>query len=690
MNADHLSYSRAVTVCVSGLAAQLVLSLAVLLYGILSGDAGAVSGALAMLMGLPVWVALGLVFNQHKLERLEALEAEAFASSSAAQATVFEASGDEFVQKNRLAWMHKWFLPAVSIAVGVGFLILGFSRFFADKPKTTLDGFSVPLGGGLAIGVALITAVMSFLFARYVSGMAKQPVWGLLRGGAAVAAGAALVALLIALAHLLERMFDNPALLRILPLVMDVYMIVLGVEVFVNFLLTLYMPRKSGEYVRPAFDSRLLAFLAAPDRLAKSISEAFNYQFGFDVSSTWFYQLVARSIGGLLILGGVIIWGMTCIAVVGPDEKGLLIVNGEMKQTLSSGPVLKAPWPFAKVVRFPAEAVNDLQVGARSPDIGKPILWTNAHSGGGTEFMLLVQPTKNAKAAADGDGAGDQDFELLVAEFPIQFRIADLRRFQLLARDGGADDPDAQRRELLQNEASSVVIEHIAEYSVDQLLGDERGHVAGRLTGLVQDRFDALGPDTDNDGEPDGAGVEVLFVGVNGVHPNNEVAPAFEAAVQADQKREVEIQKAESYRIKTLSEVAGSVERAEQIVAALDELNAARERGADASDVERLAQEVSDLLADAGGEAARLIEQARADRWKAHFDVRAQAIRSQGLNSVYEAAPTVFRMERYTDMMVKVLRGRQIIITSFPSIEINQETQEPYVSISGWNTQNEE
>ncbi|MGC8159923.1 hypothetical protein ACP3WZ_25700, partial [Salmonella enterica] len=81
---------------------------------------------------------------------------------------------------------------------------------------------------------------------------------------------------------------------------------VFGVEVFVNFVLDIYRPRKAGESPRPAFNSPLLGLVASPETVARSINEAINYQLGYDVSGTWLYRLLSRA-AAPLILGGLLI-----------------------------------------------------------------------------------------------------------------------------------------------------------------------------------------------------------------------------------------------------------------------------------------------------------------------------------------------------------------------------------------------
>ncbi|MBL8745900.1 MAG: hypothetical protein JNK58_06035, partial [Phycisphaerae bacterium] len=467
MTADHLSYKRATTVSLIGLSIQALLALVILIYAVLSSDAAAVNGAYAMLLGLPIWVALALVFHQHRLERNEALENEAYASSTAAASTVFEeAGGDSRAQAARLAWMHRWFLPSVSLLVSLSFLAVGLYRFLVTRGQVAEDAaFDAPTHAGWGLSLGVGTAVIGFIFARFVAGMAKQKVWSLLHAGSASAVASALIGASLAFGHFLSASTKNEAVLRYLAPAIAVFMVALGAEMVLNLVLNMYRPRTAGEYQRPAFDSRVLAFIAAPDRLAQSVSEAINYQFGFNVSSTWFYRLLARSVAALVILGALVLWSMSVFTVVKAHERGLLIRNGRLVREVGPGLVIDLPWPFARVERFRSEAVNVLQIGTPPPDADKPIFWTNEHTL--REVFMLVQPPA-------GGNIGSGDLNLVALEVPVHYVVHDLQKYKLLAQDGPSGKEDELRKNYLTALASSLVMRYAATLSVDEILGSGR------------------------------------------------------------------------------------------------------------------------------------------------------------------------------------------------------------------------
>ena len=670
MTADHLSYQRATSVSLIGLGLQVVFALATLLYGLFGQDPAALSASFAIMLGVPIWLGLALVFHQHRLERIEAMESEAYAASSAAQASVFgDTAGAENVQANKLAWMHKWFLPILSLAIGAGYVTLGVIRFLANRAVLDSGEWSAPEHGGWGISIGVAVAVIGFVFARFVAGMAKQSVWSLLNAGAASAVGSSLLGVALFIAHFAAEAIGREGIIKYLPPVIDVAMIAIGAEIGLNFVLTLYRPRKPGEYLRPAFDSRILAFLAAPDRLAESISEAINYQFGFNVSSTWFYRLVSRSISLLLVLGILISWFMTSFTVVRADEQGILLRSGRNIREVEPGLVFKRPWPFEKVITYPARKVNSITVGsklAQTDDPSAPILWTNAT--GVAEQYLIVRSSSGASSSAG------ESYALLAVEIPILYTVDDLLGFLDLAQDGPRDDRDAIRNELLSAVASRVATQVMARYTVEEILGPRRPGIADELNDAIQSAFDELGQDADDDGSPDGAGVEVIFTGIQGVRPPKDVAEAFESVVAGDQKRDAAIESARAQAILSLGSVAGSIDLANQILAEHAALDRLKERGAPEDEIIQQEQTVMSLIVDAGGRAAAAISDARKERWVRHMGQRARALRYQGQVKAYQAAPRAYVTRLYIDTLVESLRDARVWITPFenPSVQLDQ------------------
>jgi len=672
MSSDPNVFKRATVVSVIGLSIQAAMALTLLIYALIGRDHAAVSAAIYLALGVPVWFGLALVFHQHRLAAIEEAEEEMLLAGGAAEASVFqEAAGELRVAARKVAWMHRVLLPALALGVAAALIALGWVRYRAGLTFLAPDGFTPPELTGWAVTIGLVIASVGFVFARFVAGMAKQDVWSNLRAGATWAVGAAVVGLLVAVGHGVA-FATSDALVRRLPVIIPILMMALGAEIVLNFILGVYRPRAAGEFHRPAFDSRILGLIAAPDRIAESISEAINYQFGLEVSSTWFYQLFSRSMAFLLLVGGLVIWLLTAVVVVGPAEKGLVLRSGRLVRTLDSTVTGKLPWPFERVETFPAENMTTLELGAfphkHADETGAPILWTEDHGVDEAFFLVRASTSRAARVGVD-------DMALVSAQIPLNYVVEDLVAYQWLAADDVVDR-DRNRRELLGDVAKRTAMEVLSRFSVDEILGAERDRIDTELRDEITTRFARLNPDPVT-GRPRGAGVRIVFVGVIGAHPpfRNQVGASFEHVVNADQRRKADIQNAERTAIETLASVAGEVDLARQITDELDALERLTESHADEGAITRQRMTIESLIDRAGGQAAGMLLEARADRWRRHMDYRGRAARQEGRLALYNAAPEVYLAGLYLDALREAVGESRLFITTFdaPNVRLTLE-----------------
>ncbi len=676
MKADYLTYRKATSVCVLGLVLQVVQALVLAIYGLLNKDHATITAGIIVGFGVPVWLGLTIIFDQHRRERIEALEAEALAQAPGASNSVFDSSSEEFrAAARRLAGLYKFFLPTLSLLIGAGLIGFGIQRFLNVREYLTSDVvYSVGEPSGWALGIGLILAVVGFAFARYVSGMAKVPAWANLRGGAAYAVASSLLGLTLAVSHFVD--FAGPDVVRrYLPIVLPAVMVVLGAEVILNFILDFYRPRRAGENPRPAFDSRILSFIAAPDRIAQSISEAINYQLGFDVSSSWFYQLIARRLGVLVVVALVVVWGLSSFAVIQPHQRGMVLRFGVYQREMEPGLNVKLPWPIERVEvpeysrklpDRPREILGYTTTGVRTLDLGSPppanntnvILWTNDHVG--EEIYQIVQPSKLETASVQtpleaSATSVDAGVALVSVEIPMMYAVSNVRLFDEFAAPEMRDD-------LLGAVARREIMQYLSHRSVDDIVGGNRSGLNDEIRRTVQAAFDRLNPDAS--GKPQGAGIDILFVGITNAHPNKAVSQSFEKVVQADRKMEAKLESARKDEIETLTKVVGSTELANQISAEIQALEKLLTDKAPEAPVKDQELKIQQLLEKAGGSAAALVAQAKAERWTRHMGERGRASRYRGQIAAYEASPVVFQAAEYFDALRAAMSGSRVYIVS--------------------------
>jgi regulator of protease activity HflC (stomatin/prohibitin superfamily) len=394
-----------------------------------------------------------------------------------------------------------------------------------------------------------------------------------------------------------------------------------------------------GDIPRPAFDSRVLGLLTAPESLGRVVAETISYQFGVEVSRSWLYRLLGSAVTPLTALGIGVLLALSCLTIVGPDERGIPLRFGRMAgDPLPPGLHLKWPWPIETTEMHPVGQVQEILV---SSDLtgqsrnAQAILWTTDSD----RESLIGQEDFLAAPGPSTDGAGSTGVSLVSADVIVQFSVGELRRFLL----GSID-----HRQILKLVAQREVSQYFASHDIDDLLGGGRTEAGAALEAAIQDRLDKAE-----------LGIDVVGVAVTALHPPiGKVSRAFHSQIGAVQQRETSIQQARREAVKQLARVAGSVDLSMRIDDAIRRFDALRSAG-DAAQAAAGEQEIDRLLADARGEAAELVHAARAYRWSRAVGERASSERFTGELLAYEASPVYYRTRRFLEVLAEGLTGRR-------------------------------
>ena len=323
-------------------------------------------------------------------------------------------------------------------------------------------------------------------------------------------------------------------------------------------------------------------------------AQALDYQFGFKVSETWFYKFLERAFVWLVLVQLAILLFSTCFVFLEPGEQALLERFGRPvagREVLNPGPHLKWPWPIDRVYRYQTDRIQSFTVGIVEGDEfrkQRTLLWSKPHAK--EEFNLLV-------ASRDMNSNGNTNSEqavpvnLLTVSLPVQYQIKDLKAYAYGHTDAAA---------LLKDLTTSEVVRYLVSVDFDEIMGPGRGPATEILRQRIQARADALQ-----------LGVNILFVGLHGIHPPVKVAPEFEKVFGALQDREATNYYAEAYAAERLPLAQAEASRK------VDEAEAYRAR----------------LTSAATGTAARFTNQVLA----------------------YNASPDVYRLRTYLDTVSRAL-----------------------------------
>jgi regulator of protease activity HflC (stomatin/prohibitin superfamily) len=229
------------------------------------------------------------------------------------------------------------------------------------------------------------------------------------------------------------------------------------------------------------------------------------------------------------------------------------------------------------------------------------VLWTKKHYK--EEFNLMVATREEPTSSSSTNEAGRKiaPVNLLSASIPVQFQITNLADYAYNHEDGP---------KLLEDIANREVVRFLVSADLFEIMSSGRLKAAEELRNRIQKEA--------NDLE---LGANILFVGLQDIHPPVKVAPSFETNNAVIQEKEAKILKAEADAVRT---------------------NA-------------LAQ----------GESARRVHQAEAYQVRRVTGAAAQAAQFTNQLAAYQASPAVFSERAYLQALARGgANARKYILTT--------------------------
>lgn len=497
--------------------------------GSLAGQVTALFLGLGALVAFVTWFQMRLEANE-RLERIE-LEEMARAKGSAA---LFESTEAELLPAARARQQfEKWFVPIFTVLL---FLLQGGSAYLIWRALAKLPAPPPMREQLLGLSLFGLFALVLFLLGRFSTTLARLEDHRLLRPGANWLLLGAYLCLLTALAIAAVRT-EFPRADLYLARGLCVLLGLLALETLLNLVLEIYRPRVKGQVARPLCENRLVGVLAQPETLVTTAAQALDYQFGFKVSETWFYRFFERALGWLLLLQVGVLLLSSCWVVIEPGEQALLERFGRLvpgRPVLEAGLHFKWPWPVDRVHRVRMAEIHTLHIGF-SPEehedsaAEKTVVWTIPH--GKEENFIVANREQPRVETAEPSGRKVPPVSLVTVNVPVQYRIRSLQDWVYRHEDADA---------LLQQLATREIVRYLVSADLNEIMSRGRLEAAHTLRQDIQraaDRFQL--------------GVEILFVGLQGIHPPVKVAPDYEKVVGARHKKEATILEARAHQIRT-------------------------------------------------------------------------------------------------------------------------------------------
>ena len=494
----------------------------------LAGQAASIFLGLGALVAFGSWFQMRLEEN----ERLEKLEIDELARTKG-DSTLFDAKESEvFPARRSREQFEKFFVPGFAVLLFIleagGAWLLW--RWIGKTTSGIVDVRAMP-----SLSLFAIFALLLFLLGRFSVTIARLGDYRLLRPGSSFLLAGAYVCAFTALG-IAGIKTGFPKTDFWIARGLCVLLGLMAAEMLLTLLLEIYRPRVKGKITRPLYESRVVGLLAQPESLFTTAAQTLDYQFGFNVSETWFFQLLQKNLAYLILAQLAVLFLSTCVVFVDAGEQVVLEHFGKrIDPPLTAGAHLKLPWPVDKIYRYRTEQIQTIYVGF-TPDTGKDeqnvILWTVAHN---QEQNFLVANRQTAMIQSDNTDTNDTlkapPVSLITVSIPVQFQITNVMDW---AYNNG--DPT----NLLTDLATREVVHYLA--GVD--LGDFLSHARLQAADTLQQQIQAEANEYK-------LGAKILFVGLQDVHPPTTVAGDYEKVVGAYQTYFAKILNAKADAIRT-------------------------------------------------------------------------------------------------------------------------------------------
>jgi len=220
-----------------------------------------------------------------------------------------------------------------------------------------------------------------------------------------------------------------------------------------------------------------------------------------------------------ILLGLVGIWLLSGIFIVNPDEQGVVLRFGKYARTVEAGPHYALPYPIETVYRPKVTQVQRIEVGFRS--IGNP----------GSSQQAQVRTVPEEAATLTGDE------NIVNVQFSVQYQIKNPLEYLFNVTNVAAT---------IKNAAEAAMREVIGNSNIDAALTDGKLQIQQEATDLLQEILDRYK-----------AGIRVIAVQMQDVHPPKEVIDAFKDVASAREDKSRIINEAEAYRNEIIPKARG-------------------------------------------------------------------------------------------------------------------------------------
>jgi regulator of protease activity HflC (stomatin/prohibitin superfamily) len=312
---------------------------------------------------------------------------------------------------------------------------------------------------------------------------------------------------------------------------------VVSAELIARGAFALVQPTADGIEARAPVGSLLLQSLGPAVGRPASWSAMTQERFGINFARSWALRYVGHAVAPVTAVLVAVCVFLTGVTRIDSNERGIYERLGLPVAVLRPGLHLILPWPLGRIRRTEYGVVHAVPVSYAAADAASdPLL--NALSSDAAESSGVDGPApasanrlwdsdqpSDVSYIISSDSRGRQSFETVSVSMRVLWRV-------------GLDDASARRAvyavmnhdSVVRTLASQLVARYLASRTLPQLLGEDRASITRSIQTNLQQMLDKLA-----------AGVEVVAVIVEAMHPPGGAATAYRSVQAAEITANTEI-----------------------------------------------------------------------------------------------------------------------------------------------------
>jgi regulator of protease activity HflC (stomatin/prohibitin superfamily) len=297
---------------------------------------------------------------------------------------------------------------------------------------------------------------------------------------------------------------------------------VIATELALRALARLFLPQPSPAAARAVTQSVVASLLTGGPRAPGALIRT---HLGLDFARSWALAYLSTAAMPALFATALLCWLITGVKLVDLGQRGVYERFGAPVAVLGPGLHMLLPWPLGRLRPVEFGTLHSISVGTQDSEATTEQIDAEATPPASMNHLWeTAQPTEVQYLVASQSG-GQQNFQVVTAEIQVVYRIG-LTDTAALQAVYGAVDQEALVREA----AGQLLVRYFNSRTVDAVLGARRETLAEELRAELTRTIAARK-----------AGIEIVAVIIEAIHPPIGAAAAYHEVQAAEIKAEASI-----------------------------------------------------------------------------------------------------------------------------------------------------